>query len=155
MVIELPIVWTVVLNAGGLAAIQLGLAWGVTRLPAGWFPARAGRGSLHYYEMLGIRRWKTLLPDGAGWFTGGFPKARLTGKDADYYQRFIRETWRGEICHWAAIACVPVFFLWNPWWGNLVIVVYALLANLPCILIQRYNRLRFGKALARVSRAGA
>jgi glycosyl-4,4'-diaponeurosporenoate acyltransferase len=155
MVIELPVLWTVVLNAGGLAAIQLGLAWGVTRLPTDWFPARAGQGSLSWYERLGIRRWKDLLPDGAGWFAGGFPKARLAGKDADYYQRFIRETWRGEICHWVAIACVPVFFLWNPWWGNLVIVGYAMLANLPCILTQRYNRLRFGKALARVRRVRA
>jgi glycosyl-4,4'-diaponeurosporenoate acyltransferase len=42
-----------------------------------------------------------------------------------------------------------VFFLWNPWWGDAVIIVYAIGANLPCILAQRYNRLRLRHLLAR------
>lgn len=154
MAIELPVVWIVILNAGGWALIQIGLAWAVTRLPAAWFPMRPSSGSLRIYEWTRVRRWKDLMPDGASWFVGGFPKAHLGGKDAGYFRRFIRETWRGELCHWAAIACAPVFFLWNPWWGDLVIVAYALAANTPCILVQRYNRIRFSRALARLD-AGA
>ena len=50
-----------------------------------------------------------------------------------------------------ALGCAPVFFLWNPWWADLVMVAYALAANLPCILAQRYNRLRFQRLLARRS----
>jgi glycosyl-4,4'-diaponeurosporenoate acyltransferase len=149
-VIELPVIWIVILNAGGWAFIQISLAWGLTRLPAGWFSLRGSAGSTRLYEWTGIRRWKDLLPDGANWFAGGFPKARLGGKDVDYYRRFIRETRRGETCHWIAIACAPVFFLWNPWWGDLVIAAYAIAANLPCILVQRYNRIRFSRALARL-----
>ena len=74
----------------------------------------------------------------------------LTGTDPDYLRRFIRETWRGELCHWLAIGGAPVFLLWNPWWGDLIIVAYALAANLPCILAQRYNRARFQRLLARL-----
>ena len=82
------------------------------------------------------------MPDAARWFRGGFAKGKLTSRDPAYWERFIRETWRGELCHWSALACAPLFFLWNPWWGDLVIVAYALAANLPCILAQRYNRAR-------------
>jgi glycosyl-4,4'-diaponeurosporenoate acyltransferase len=53
----------------------------------------------------------------------------------------------GEPCK--AIACVVFFLPWNPWWADLVIVTYAIAANLPCILVQRYNRGRLSKLLAR------
>lgn len=151
MLIELPIVWIVILNVAGWLVIQLGLAWIFTRLPAERFnpgPPYAWEHRGRFYQrVFAIKRWKNQLPDAARWFAGGFAKAELTGKGANYWQRFARETWRGELCHWCAIACAPVFFLWNPWWGDLIIVAYALAANLPCILVQRYNRARFHKLL--------
>jgi glycosyl-4,4'-diaponeurosporenoate acyltransferase len=146
MLIELPMAWIVTLNVGGWILIQLGLAWLFTRLPVEWFnpgPARDWEQQGRFYErVLAIKAWKDHLPDAARWFTGGFAKGALGSRDPAYWQRFIRETWRGELCHWAAMAWVPLFFLWNPWWGDLVIVLYALVANLPCILVQRYNRAR-------------
>jgi glycosyl-4,4'-diaponeurosporenoate acyltransferase len=36
----------------------------------------------------------------------------------------------------------PVFCLWNPTWAFLILLTYGLLANLPCIATQRYNRAR-------------
>lgn len=147
MLIELPLVWIIVLNVGGWLVLQLGLAWAFTRMPVAWFqPGRAPaweRSGRVYEKVLAIKRWKDRLPDAARWFAGGFAKGELSGRGAVYWQRFIRETWRGELCHWAALACAPVFFLWNPWWGNLIILLYAVAANLPCILVQRYNRARF------------
>lgn len=144
MAIELPVAWVITLNVGGWLVIQLGLAWLFTRLPLNWFqppPARAWEQRGRFYErVFAIKRWKHWLPDAARWFAGGFAKGELTGRDPEYVGRFIRETWRGELCHWSALACAPLFFLWNPWWGDLVIVAYALAANLPCILAQRYNR---------------
>ncbi len=153
MLIELPILWIILLNVGGWLAIQMGLAWGFTRLPVEWFnvgrtPAWE-RGGRFYEVVLRIKVWKDRLPDAARWFGGGFAKGTLAGKDRDYLRRFIRETWRGELCHWFAIGFAPVFFLWNPWWGDCIIVAYALAANLPCILVQRYNRLRLGRLLDR------
>ena len=70
----------------------------------------------HFYEtVFRIKSWKDRLPDAARWFGSGFAKGSLAGTQRDYLQRFIRETWRGELCHWAALACAPLFFLWNPW----------------------------------------
>ena len=155
MLIELPIVWIVVLNVAGWLVIQLGLAWAFTRMTVERFvppPARAWEQRGRFYErVFAIKLWKDLLPDAARWFVGGFAKGNLTGADTAYYERFIRETWRGELCHWWALACAPVFFLWNPWWGDLIIVAYAVAANLPCILAQRYNRLRLSRLLRRRS----
>ncbi len=155
MRIELSIPWIIALNVAGWLTIQLGLAWVFTRMPVEWFnPGNTfawERGGRFYEVVFRIKEWKDRLPDAARWFGGGFAKGTLAGKQGHYLQRFIRETWRGELCHWAAIACAPVFFLWNPWWGDWIIVAYALAANLPCILVQRYNRQRLRRLLARLT----
>ncbi len=159
MLIKLSATWIITLNVGGLLVIQTVLAWAFTRMPAGWFNPRSARafekGGAFYDRVFAIKRWKDFLPDAASWFTGGFAKANLGGTSTIYLDRFIRETWRGELCHWLAIFCVPIFFLWNPLWGDLLIFGYALAANLPCILVQRYNRIRLSHLLAqRTRRAG-
>jgi len=154
MLIELPVVWIVVLNCAGWPLIQLGLAWAFTRMPARWFHAPrplAGESWL-YREVFHVRRWKDRLPDAAGWFGGGFAKRSLKSTDPDYLRRFIAETWRGELCHWCALAFVPVFFLWNPPWADAVILIYALTANLPCILTQRHNRIRMLRVNSRAGK---
>lgn len=154
MLIELPTAWVIILNVGGWPALQLALAWAFTRMPVMWFrpvPPSSWEDNGRFYErVFAIRRWKDLLPDGAPWFAGGFSKRDLAGTDPGYLQRFLRETRRGELCHWFAAAGVPVFFTWNPWWGDLIIVAYAAAANLPCILTQRYNRARMLRLMGRV-----
>jgi glycosyl-4,4'-diaponeurosporenoate acyltransferase len=147
--IELPVPWVIALNALGLPALQLGCAWIFTRLPAAWFhpPLPKTDRSRGYERFLGIKRWKDRLPDGASWFKGGFAKASLRQRDPQHLARFLRETWRGELCHWTVLALIPVFFLWNPGWADLVIAAYALAANLPCILVLRYNRQRLSRVL--------
>ena len=47
---------------------------------------------------------------------------------------------RAELAHYPILAFGPVFFAFNPWWLALVMVGYAVVANVPCILVQRYNR---------------
>jgi glycosyl-4,4'-diaponeurosporenoate acyltransferase len=151
LLIELSIVWIIVLNVGGWLSIQMGLAWAFTRMPVAWFnPGEAGaweRGGRFYERVFHIKVWKDRLPDASRWFGGGFAKGALIHTHRDYLHRFLRETWRGELCHWLAMICAPVFFLWNPWWGDMIIVAYAILANLPCILVQRYNRARLERLL--------
>ena len=146
MLIKLPILWVISLNVAGWLCLQLGLAWLFLRLPTAWFDwpqVRKPRQSRRVYErILLVKRWKGWLPDGARWVSHGFSQRALTGRGPEYWRRFVCETRRGEICHWLAIACVPLFGLWNPGWGVLVNAAYALLANLPCILAQRYNRAR-------------
>lgn len=94
-----------------------------------------------YRRVLHIRRWKHLLPDGAPWVGGAFPKQRLASKHPAYLLRFALESRRGELAHWTMLACTPVFYLWNPVWAAILMTFYGLAANLPCILVQRYNRI--------------
>ena len=156
MPIELPMHWIAILNVLGWPTIQLGLAWGWTRLPAEWLHPPTALPFEHqgrfYQRSFNVRRWNDLLPDGASWLSGGFAKASLQERDPEYIRRFIVETWRGELCHWCALAFVPLFFLWNPWWGDAIILFYAVSANLPCILVQRYNRARMQRGLKRFQR---
>lgn len=154
MPIELPLIWIAILNVTLWPVIQMTLAWGFMRMPAAWFET-PDRGfhletRVFYERWFGVKHWKDLLPDGASWFGGGFAKNELTATDAGHLQKFIRETRRGEICHGCAFLFVPIFFLWNPWWGDLVIVAYAVIANLPCVIAQRYNRIRMRRVLARM-----
>jgi glycosyl-4,4'-diaponeurosporenoate acyltransferase len=160
VLIELPTFWIIVLNVAGWPVIQVVLAWAFLNMPVGWFnppqPRPWERGGRSYEDVFAIKRWKDRLPDAASWFGVGFAKGSIASSASDYLRRFIIETWRGELCHWVALGCTPVFFLWNPWWADLIMVTYAIAANLPCILAQRYNRLRFQRLLARrSSRTGA
>lgn len=157
MLIELPIAWTVGLNVIAWLAIQLGLAWALTQLGAERFdtgnffarPKSWERDGRFYEQLLAIKSWKDQLPDAAGWFRGGFPKATLRAVAPEFLARFLRETWRGELVHWLALLAVPLFCVWNPWWAVLVNALYAVAANAPCILVQRYNRARLLRLIAR------
>ncbi len=155
MWIELPLPWVVTLNVLGWPVIQLTLAWAWTRIPANCLrpsAALAFEAGGHFYQRaFRIRSWKDRLPDGANWLSGGFAKASMQGRSPQYIQRFIRETWRGELCHWSALLFIPLFMAWNPWWADLVMIAYALIANLPCILVQRFNRARMQQSLDRLS----
>jgi glycosyl-4,4'-diaponeurosporenoate acyltransferase len=154
MLINLPTAWTLALNIGLWPVIQLGLALLFTKLPLTTFsdkPAPSSPRTQRFYErVLLIRRWKDSLPDGARWLGDGFGKARLAGSNPDYIRQFIRSTRAGELCHFVAIAFTPIFFTWNPLWADAVMVAYALAANLPCVLVQRYNRGRLSKLLLRL-----
>jgi glycosyl-4,4'-diaponeurosporenoate acyltransferase len=145
----------VVVNVLAWLVIHLGVAWAGTRLPIRLFSSRQwlyrARGwercGRVYERHLGVKRWKDRLPDGAALFSGGFRKAGMEGAALEHLQRFERETCRGEAVHWAVLASSGFFFLWNPWWAGLLMIVYAVAANLPCILIQRYNRVRLARAI--------
>ena len=158
MFIQLPVFWLVVTDILAWLAIHLGMAWLGTRLPGTFFlpnswlfrpHAWEGKGKI-YATLFRIKTWKKWLPDGAVLFAGGFPKAQLRNRDTDYIDLFIRETCRGEAVHWAVMLAAPVFFLWNPAYVGMIMMVYAVLANLPCILTQRYNRIRLGRLARRL-----
>jgi glycosyl-4,4'-diaponeurosporenoate acyltransferase len=140
------LVWTV--NLLGWPVIHFSIASGALRLPSECFvrdcwltaPRRWERDGGFYREWLVIRKWKSRLPDAAPWL-GGFAKKKFLSRNPAYVARFVIETRRAETAHWCMLACLPIFLLWNPPWARLVMTAYALAANLPCILAQRYNRL--------------
>ena len=61
----------------------------------------------------------------------------------------MRETRRAELGHWWAMACSPLFLLWNPPLPSALLVAYGVGVNLPFIAIQRYNRFRTQAIIAR------
>ncbi len=99
------------------------------------------------YERLRIRRWKDRLPEAGALFAGGVSKRRLAGD----LERFAAETRRAEYGHWLAMAFAPVFALWNPLMGLVLMATYSVVVNAPFIAIQRYNRQRAQRVLTRRS----
>ena len=132
-------------NIAGCAALQLGLARMFVLMPCGWFERDGFWGRecfgelLVYRRWLRVRRWKGLLPDGAALVGSSFRKG-IPSRNAASLQRFLVETRRGEAAHWAMILCTPIMFLWNPGWACITLMTYAVAANAPCIVVQRYNR---------------
>jgi len=105
------------------------------------------------YERLAIRRWKDHLPEAGGFYRGGFAKRRLETQDGGYLARFALETSRAECSHWLTWLLALSFFAWNPWPIGLIMLLYGAIVNLPCILVQRYNRARFRRILNKGARA--
>ncbi|MCG3203593.1 MAG: hypothetical protein KCHDKBKB_00263 [Elusimicrobia bacterium] len=107
------------------------------------------QGGMRYQRVFMVRYWKKWLPDAAPWFKGGFPKKGLRLLTQDFIQTFIIETCRGELTHWISMGIAPIFFLWNAPWVGSAMIIYAVAANLPCIITQRYNRIRLSRFLVK------
>lgn len=94
------------------------------------------------YRALLVHKWKNFLPDGAKYFKGDFTKKHLLSYDSSYLETFVKESCRAELVHWLGMLPFVVFFLLVPPLIAGILVVYAVIVNLPCIVAQRYNRPR-------------
>jgi|GEM_PF-225884 len=97
----------------------------------------------------GIRVWKRWIPDAGGTLPGGVRKASLVRRDGPSLRRLVLETRRAELVHWLLLPGGLLTALWLPPAGVVVNVVFALAFNLPCLLLQRYNRARLQRCLGR------
>ncbi len=160
-VITLPIGWTVLLDC---------LVWAVVGTATGYLTHRVGAAGFtrdgpitrlrpfeadgRWYERrLRIKAWKSRLPEAGALFRDGFSKRELRSSSGDQLRRFVVETRRAEITHWIVLAFGPLFFLWNPWGLAIVMCLYAVVANVPCLVIQRYNRARLHRVIAATDRS--
>jgi glycosyl-4,4'-diaponeurosporenoate acyltransferase len=154
--VSLPIGAIVAVDAAAWLAVQAGAGYVVHRLPDLWLSADHGllherrweRGGHFYRDRLAIARWKGWLPEGGAVFRGGFDKRELRSATTDDLERYRRETRRAELGHWLAIVPLPLFVLWNPPFLWPAMAAYAIVVNGPCIVAQRYNRLRLSRVLA-------
>jgi glycosyl-4,4'-diaponeurosporenoate acyltransferase len=143
----------------GVTALVDVLAWGVFHAATGYAAHRLdddrlGRdgwllrprsfetGGRWYRRRLRIDGWKDRVPEAGDLFGDGVSKRRLPSWDATGLQLFARETRRAELAHWWAMACGPVFVLWNPPLATGLLIAYGVAVNVPFIAIQRYNRFR-------------
>jgi len=114
------------------------------------------RAALKRYERwIGIRRWKPWIPDAGDALPGGIRKASLARRQPQALQRLIAETRRAELVHWALWPAWLVTSLWLPPAGVWLNLLFATLLNLPCLLLQRYNRLRLQCLLWGMAQRGA
>lgn len=157
MILDIPdgfaVLWSVISWAGvsllvGVWATRLPidrLAVGpVTRLRP-W--EREGR---RWDRLLAVRRWKDLVPEAGGWM-GGRTKRGIGSRSTDDLRRFTAETVRAERVHWLILSSTPLHAVWcRP---NILVgmVAFGIVANAPCVLIQRYNRGRLERILRRRS----
>ena len=161
--IELTPVAAVIVDVIVWALTGTAIGFGLHRVPADRFEAdswltrlRAFERDGRWYEAhLGIKRWKSRLPEAGALFRGGFSKRSLATGSRAHLARFVIETRRAEVTHWAVLAVAPAFALWNPWGLTVVMWCYAVVANVPCLVIQRYNRARLLRVLDREVRSGA
>ncbi len=101
-----------------------------------------------YQTIFHVKKWKHLLPDGGVvWKKRGFKKKHLQHFDQETLERFLYESCRGEATHWLPILLFWVFFLFTPAYVGWIMLGYSLLVNVPCIIVQRYNRPRITRYL--------
>lgn len=117
-----------------------------TRIPPQFFQRSVvipvGDRTIDRLEKLRIRKWKDVVPEAGAFFKGGISKKHLASQDVEGLISYRRETKRAEFAHYLFASILPVFFFFNPWYLMVAMCIYAVFANVPCILIQRFNRAR-------------
>lgn len=159
------------LSDGTAVAVSV-LAWALIGVVSGWLwhrvpvarlssdgritrPRRFEDGGRWYQRRLRIRAWKDRLPEKGDLFRGGFSKRHLVDRSTPHLQRFVVETRRAELVHWTNMAAGPLFLVWCRPLIGACMVAFGVVAHLPFVLVQRYNRLRLDALLERRRRRGA
>ena len=162
MILHLPSLWMIAINIIVWLCIHVGVSVSISVKeqsafnPEAWlYRERDWEKSGRIYEViLKIKGWKRYLPDGAAVSRSGFRKKHLQNYDAAYIQKFIAETCRAELTHWIILAFSIIFFIWNIWWVGIIMIIYASTVNIPCVITQRYNRVRLKKLLITNNKLG-
>jgi glycosyl-4,4'-diaponeurosporenoate acyltransferase len=150
MIFHLPSLWTAVIDCVAWFLIHVFASLSVSIKRPDSFNPDSWLYREHHWEDRGrfyqrffkIKKWKEFLPDGAAVSKSGFRKKHLGNLDPDYVRRFILETCRAELTHWSIFVFSMVFFIWNDWWIGMIMIAYGIVVNIPCVITQRYNRIR-------------
>lgn len=97
------------------------------------------------YNILKISVWKDKIPDMSKVMHDMTPKKieRISSQEASI---LLTETCVAETVHWTEIILASIYLILFPSSANTILwAVWTLLANLPFILVQRYNRPRLQK----------
>ncbi|MBI5973078.1 glycosyl-4,4'-diaponeurosporenoate acyltransferase [Staphylococcus sp. H8/1] len=88
-----------------------------------------------------INKWKKYIPEGNKLNPEIYNKKQLTSFKLSNIHRMMLEMRRAELVHWLSILPV-IAFIKAPRYIKIINLCYALLANIPIIVAQRYNRPR-------------
>ena len=160
MLFHLPTIITIFIDIAAWFTIHMGVSYFMSRMsrdnfnPLNWLyrERRWENNGIIYYKFFLANKWKKLLPDGAAIFKFGFEKQKLKEFSTDYFSDFLKETCRAEFTHWIVFLCGFIFLIWNLPWVSILMIFYAFAANIPCIITQRYNRIRLRRVLGYINR---
>lgn len=124
-------------------------------VPKRWFcaerwPWRCAAWEQKLWKLLRVKQWQAKVPDMSRLFSRLMPAKKLTRETFADLPRMIEETCVAEGTHaLLSLAGLYMLRLWRGVGGAVTTLVYILLGNLPFIVIQRYNRPRLQRLLAR------
>lgn len=95
-----------------------------------------------YSQIFKVKKWKKFLPDGAAINKNDYRKKNITDFSEENLHFFLRESCRAELNHLIAITPFWFFGLFAPLKVVGYMLIYALFINVPCIIVQRFNRPR-------------
>ena len=144
----LEAVWLVFVNSVAWLIIHFSISALCFHIPLRYFLkdipflriARWERNGNIWNTLFLVKKWKKHLIDGSSIVKKSYNKSHLHGRKQEDLTIFAAETKRAELTHWLLMLPAPLFFLWNPDWAGWINMIYALLANVPFIITQRYNR---------------
>ncbi|MEB7725233.1 glycosyl-4,4'-diaponeurosporenoate acyltransferase CrtO family protein [Mammaliicoccus fleurettii] len=93
-----------------------------------------------WQQLVKVQYWKDHLPDGQ--HINSDIKSKSTfdlSKNVNEIQQFILETRRAEIVHMLSIFSVIAFYKSSKS-VKIINFAYVVIANVPCMIVQRYNR---------------
>ena len=102
------------------------------------------------YEKLGIKSWQDKVPDMSKILPKAMPAKSLENHSCEQLKIMIRETRVAEFVH--LVLCLLGLYcrkIWKGKGGAILTFIYVVICNLPFIVIQRYNRPRLERLLAR------
>lgn len=142
--------------------LQLGAMEITYRIPDEFYSVDNRLFKLYFFEKQGqlyeqvfkVKKWKHLLPDGARYFKRGYQKKHLKDGSKENLEVFVKETCRAEMTHILGFWPFILFGLFIEPIGVVMMLIYALAVNLPCVLVQRYNRIRLVKIINRKNEEG-
>ena len=160
MVVQLSDPAAVALSCAAWVLVGVVSGYLLVRLPAESFaedswltrPRRFEDSGRWYQRRLRIRRWKDRLPEKGDLFRGGFSKRHLVDRSDAHLRRFVAETRRAEYVHWCNLGAGPVFLIWCTPLLGAVMIGFGVVAHLPFIVVQRFNRERLTRILDRRAR---
>ena len=99
-----------------------------------------------YQKIFRVRSWKEYIP-----VIGSFDKKHLSTEiKNDYLTAYLLESLRAELCHAFSLLFGIVICLFTQGrHADFLIMLWLLALNMPCIIIQRYNRPRFERIINR------
>jgi len=103
-----------------------------------------------YEVIFKIKLWKDKIPQYVS--KNGFSKKNLKSLKINYLKDFISETYRAETNHILCCLIIPTLFFLSATNVALIISFLVFLGNIPCIMIQRYNRFRIRRIILKINK---